>query len=39
MKKFLAVCLSAALAASMLVGCGGNNEKSDCKVIDIEPYE
>ena len=36
MKKFLAVCLSAALAASMLVGCGGNNEKVTAKVIDID---
>ena len=32
MKKFLAVCLSAALAASMLVGCGGKNEKVTAKV-------
>ena len=29
-------CLSAALAASMLVGCGGNNEKVTAKVIDID---
>ena len=36
MKKFLAVCLSAALAASMLVGCGGKNEKVTAKVIDID---
>lgn len=35
-EKFLAVCLSAALAASMLVGCGGNNEKVTAKVIDID---
>ena len=34
-KNFLAVCLSAALAASMLVGCGGKNEKVTAKVIDI----
>ena len=28
--------MSAALAASMLVGCGGNNEKVTAKVIDID---
>ena len=35
-KVFKSVCLSAALAASMLVGCGGNNEKVTAKVIDID---
>ena len=38
MKKFLSVCLTAALAVSMLAGCGSKSEdeKVTAKVIDID---
>mgnify|MGYP003254899893 FL=1 len=37
MKKFLSVFLTAALAVSMLAGCGSKNETVTAKVIDIDP--
>ena len=36
MKKFLSVFLTAALAVSMLAGCGSKNETVTAKVIDID---
>ena len=36
MKKFLSVFLTAALAVSMLAGCGSKNETATAKVIDID---
>ena len=39
MKKFLSVFLTAALAVSMLAGCGSKNETVTAKVIDIDLTE
>ena len=36
MKKFLSVFLTAALAVSMLAGCGSKGETVTAKVIDID---